>query len=62
MEGDTLSMHDIFEFKQTGLDDNRVAQGYYMAMGIRPECLAKLEAGGATLPVEMFERRILNTH
>jgi pilus assembly protein CpaF len=61
MEGDTLSMHDLFEFKQTGLDDNRVAQGYFFATGIRPECLAKLEASGTPVPVELFERRILNT-
>ncbi|MGO8746490.1 MAG: CpaF family protein [Thermoguttaceae bacterium] len=61
MEGDTISMHDLFEFKQTGLDDKRVAQGYFFATGIRPECLAKLEASGAPLPVELFERRILNT-
>ena len=59
MEGDVLSMHDIFEYKQTGLDDNRVAQGYFAATGIRPQCLAKLEASGVPLPVEMFERRIL---
>lgn len=59
MEGDVISMHDIFEFRQTGLDENRVAQGYFAATGIRPECLAKLEASGAMVPIELFERRIL---
>ncbi|MHC4403144.1 MAG: CpaF family protein [Planctomycetota bacterium] len=61
MESDTISMHDMFEFKQTGLDENRVAQGYYSATGIRPNCLEKLESCGVTVPVEMFERRILRT-
>lgn len=60
MEGDVISMQDIFEFKQTGLDANRVAQGYFMATGLRPMCLAKLEASGCPLPAELFERRILN--
>jgi len=59
MEGDIISMHDLFDFKQTGLDEDRVAQGYFHATGIRPECLAKLEASGVALPVELFERRIL---
>jgi pilus assembly protein CpaF len=61
MESDTISMHDIFEFKQTGLDENRVAQGYFAATGIRPHCLEKLDSCGCTVPVEMFERRILTT-
>jgi pilus assembly protein CpaF len=60
MEGDVISMHDIFVFKQTGVDKNGVAQGYFMATGMRPNCLEKLEAAGVRLPVEMFERRMLN--
>ncbi len=59
MEGDVMSMHDIFEFKQTGLSEDRVAQGYFSATGIRPACLVKLEASGVPLPAELFERRIL---
>jgi pilus assembly protein CpaF len=59
MEGDIISMHDIFEFKQTGVDDNRVAQGYFHCTGIRPICLNKLKAAGVPLPVELFERRTI---
>ena len=59
MEGDIVSMHDIFEFRQTGLDENRVAQGYFSATGIRPAVLNKLETSGLCLPTELFERRIL---
>jgi pilus assembly protein CpaF len=60
MEGDIMSMHDLFGFKQTGVDENRVAQGYFFASGIRPQCLEKLEISGNSLPAEMFERSILN--
>ncbi len=60
MEGDVMSMHDLFGFKQTGVDENRVAQGYFFSTGIRPQCLERLEISGNTLPVELFERRILN--
>jgi pilus assembly protein CpaF len=60
MEGDVVSMHDIFAFKQTGLDANGVAQGYFFATGIRPKCLERLESCGVRLPTELFERRLIN--
>jgi pilus assembly protein CpaF len=59
MEGDVLSMHDIFAYKQTGVDDDGVAQGYFHATGLRPKCQDKLEISGARVPVELFERRII---
>ena len=55
MEGDVISMHDLFSFKQTGVDKAKNAQGYYEATGLRPACLKKLEISGAGLPIEMFE-------
>ena len=60
MEGDVVSMHDIFVFKQTGVDEDRVAQGYHMSTGIRPKCMERLETGGVHLPPSTFERRQLN--
>jgi pilus assembly protein CpaF len=59
MEGEIISMHDVFGFKQTGVDDTHTAQGYFYASGLRPQCLERLEIAGARLPVEMFERRII---
>src|SRR5207249_9552662 len=58
MEGDTMTMQDLFVFKQTGLDKQRVAQGYFQVTGMRPKCLDRLEVAGAGVPVELFERRI----
>jgi pilus assembly protein CpaF len=60
MEGDNVVMHDLFAFKQTGVDDQRRAQGYFHTTGLRPNCLERLAALGAGLPTDMFERRILN--
>jgi pilus assembly protein CpaF len=60
MEGDVVSMHDIFVFKQTGVDSDRVAQGYHMSTGIRPKCMDKLETSGIHMPASTFERRQLN--
>ena len=59
MEGEIISMHDLFGFKQTGIDEKRDPQGYFFASGIRPACLERLEVSGAGLPMELFERRTL---
>jgi pilus assembly protein CpaF len=60
LEGDNFVMHDLFAFKQTGVDERQVAQGYFHATGIRPQCMDRLVSFGVTLPPEMFERRMLN--
>lgn len=59
MEGDVLSMHDIFTFKQTGLDEQRRAKGYFSATGIRPLLLERFEASGLAISAELFTERIL---
>jgi pilus assembly protein CpaF len=60
LEGDNFTMHDVFAFKQTGVDARQVAQGYFHATGVRPRCLERLSAFGAALPPDLFERRMLN--
>jgi pilus assembly protein CpaF len=60
MEGDIVSMHDIFEYVQTGVDSERRAIGHFRANGIRPYCLNRLEISGVSLPAGMFESRILD--
>src|SRR5262249_15210360 len=42
IEGDTISMHDLFVFKQTGINSKRTAQGHFQVTGIRPKCLDRL--------------------
>jgi pilus assembly protein CpaF len=59
VEQDVVSMHDVFEFVQTGVDEHRVAQGFFRSTGIRPNCTPKLKASGEDLPGELFERRVL---
>jgi pilus assembly protein CpaF len=60
MEGDTVTMHDLFLFKKTGVGPDRVAQGQFQTTGIRPHCLERLASCGVGLPVELFERRLLS--
>jgi pilus assembly protein CpaF len=60
IEADNLMTQDLFVYKQTGVDEQRRAQGYFHTTGIRPHFLERLRASGVHLPVELFERRILN--
>lgn len=59
MESDAVMMHDIFQFVQTGIDEDRAAVGYFEATGMRPECLSKLSISGASLPPDLFLPRRL---
>ena len=59
MEGENIAMHDLFVFKQTGVDEQRRAQGYFHATGLRPHYMERLVGAGVGLPMEMFERRLL---
>jgi pilus assembly protein CpaF len=58
-EGDTISMHDIFTFVQTGVDANQSLQGYFRATGIRPQCMSKLAIAGTGISAEHFTDRQL---
>jgi pilus assembly protein CpaF len=57
IENDVIAMHDLFGFRQTGVDEDRRAEGHFYVSGIRPHCLERLASCGVELPVEMFERR-----
>jgi pilus assembly protein CpaF len=61
MEGEVVTMHDLFMFHQTGLDAQRRAQGYFSATGVRPFFSERLESTGNALPMQAFEQRILGS-
>jgi len=53
MEGDVITMADIFVFEQTGLEDGRVI-GRLRPTGLRPKFMDKLEQAGIHLPASIF--------
>jgi len=61
MEGENITMHDLFVFKQTGLNADGIASGIFMSTGIRPHCLEHLESMGIRLSPGLFDRRSLMT-
>ncbi len=56
MEGDVITMQDLFLFERLGISPERKVLGRFKATGIRPKCSDKLAASGFVLPVEMFEQ------
>jgi pilus assembly protein CpaF len=54
MEGETISMQEIFRFHRTGREDNGTVIGHFEATGIRPRFMADLAAHGIHLDPELF--------
>jgi pilus assembly protein CpaF len=59
MEGDVITMQEIFAFRQTGIEEDGAVQGYFQASGVRPKFADRLRSFGISLPDAMFnpERR-----
>lgn len=49
MEGDVISLQDLFVYERQGFDSNGRAKGRFRATGIRPQCAEKLKSNGVTL-------------
>jgi pilus assembly protein CpaF len=59
MEGEVVTMHNLFEFVQTGVGRQNGVEGFFRATGIRPHCLNRLNVSGANVSVDMFTQRRL---
>jgi pilus assembly protein CpaF len=55
MEGEVITMHDIFLFERTGIGPDGKVRGRFRATGIRPKCSDRLASSGVHLPMDMFE-------
>jgi pilus assembly protein CpaF len=55
MEGEVVTMQDIFVFRKRGIRENGEVIGEYMATGVRPKFAEKLLVTGIQLPSAMFE-------
>ena len=54
MEGDVITMQEIFRFRQTGVSADGIVQGRFEASGIRPRFLEQVMAHGVTLAPDLF--------
>jgi pilus assembly protein CpaF len=54
MEGDVISMQEIFRFRMTGKDELGNVLGRFEATGIRPKFMQELSDRGIHLPADLF--------
>ena len=55
MEGDTVTLQDLFVFEKRGLSEDGRVLGRFAATGIRPRFYERMLAYGIHLPAEIFE-------
>jgi len=55
LEGDTVAMHEIWSFRQTGVSQTGEIEGFFSATGIRPRSLERMQMAGLQLGAEAFD-------
>ena len=55
MEGDIITMQDIFVFEKTGVNTEGRVIGRFRATGVRPKCWERLRTAGIHLAPDMFD-------
>jgi pilus assembly protein CpaF len=55
MEGDVITMQEIFAFRQTGTDEKGKVLGHFCATGVRPRFVERLRNFGVEVPENLFD-------
>ena len=55
MEGDIITMQELFSFKQTGVGKDGTVLGHFAATGLRPKFGERLKSFGIALPDSLFD-------
>jgi pilus assembly protein CpaF len=55
MEGELVTMQDIFVFERTGVTEKGRITGRFRATGIRPKFYERLRSSGMTIPASVFQ-------
>jgi pilus assembly protein CpaF len=56
MEGDAVTMQDIFVFEKLGVTEDGKVKGRFKATGVRPKFYEKIRASGMTITASVFEQ------
>lgn len=55
MEGDIITMQEIFSFEQTGIDENGKVKGKFRSTGIRPKFVERFKSFDISIPYDLFD-------
>jgi pilus assembly protein CpaF len=58
MEGEVVSMQDVFIFERKGITEGGKVRGVLRATGIRPKFADRLAAAGCRLRPQLFESQV----
>jgi pilus assembly protein CpaF len=62
MEGDVITMQEIFSFRQIGITSEGGVRGHFCATGVRPKFTERLRSHGIEMPDALFDpNRLLET-
>jgi pilus assembly protein CpaF len=56
MEGDKISLQDLFIYEKKGIDDQGRVIGRHVPTGVVPKFIEKIESAGIYLPHQIFRR------
>jgi pilus assembly protein CpaF len=59
MEQDTVVMQDVYRYDRDGVDEHGRVYGKFVATGIRPAFMSRLESAGVRLPSSAFRERVM---
>ncbi len=64
LEGDIITLQDIFEYQQKGVDEDGKIIGEMVPTGVRPKFYERLESSGIYIPPHVFirERDVMNVN
>jgi pilus assembly protein CpaF len=58
MEGNIITMQEIFSFRQTTVDADGRVRGYFQFMGVRPKFIERFESAGIRVSPDLFDPSI----
>ena len=59
MEQETVVMQDIYKYEKEGIDEDGRTYGKFLATGVRPTFMSRLETAGVRLPSSAFRQRVM---
>ncbi|WP_411726109.1 CpaF family protein [Methyloglobulus sp.] len=58
MEGEIITLSEIFKYNRHGIDEKGVVMGQYCSTGIIPKCMASFKQRGATADLAIFTNHL----
>jgi pilus assembly protein CpaF len=58
MEGEIISMSEIFKYQRRGIDENGVIFGRFCSTGIIPKCIANMKEKGVDINLAIFSNNL----